>query len=331
MKRGTRWKSGPRIRIRDKCAGSSAAANQFWQTDLFTSSSSGKTGAYTWWPSWMTIAASSPAMGFTPANRRRWCWRNVLRTAMTAYGVPPEMLTDNGSQYVTWRGKSLFARELEKLGVHQIVASPRRPQGAGEDRNGSGVRCGANAWSRPCSWTWPRRVERIGLFIDYYNLQRPHQGIEGLVPADRFFYAAPEVLKTLKQRVAENARELARQGVPKPPLSDRPSGRSTVQCASRRSPRGAATRRPSAKRSNWCPALPRGARERHHLCHCLLSCVPTVRPRRSFSTRPRSGHGHVAARSVLPRQRRRVRATAGGCRATRGRRARRGCAGRGRR
>ena len=39
---------------------------------------------------------------------------------------------------------------------------------------------------------------RIGLFIDHYNFQRPHQGIDGLVPADRFFGAAPEVLRTLK-------------------------------------------------------------------------------------------------------------------------------------
>ena len=31
--------------------------------------------------------------------------------------------------------------------------------------------------------------QRIGLYIDYYNLQRPHQGIGGLVPADRFFFA----------------------------------------------------------------------------------------------------------------------------------------------
>ena len=59
---------------------------------------------------------------------------------------------------------------------------------------------------------------RIGLFIDYYNFQRPHQGIDGLVPADRFFGAAPEVLPTLKERVAANALELARHGVPKPPF-----------------------------------------------------------------------------------------------------------------
>jgi hypothetical protein len=38
------------------------------------------------------------------------------------------------------------------------------------------------------------------------------------VPADRFFGAAPEVLQTLKARVAANALELARHGVPKTPF-----------------------------------------------------------------------------------------------------------------
>jgi hypothetical protein len=59
---------------------------------------------------------------------------------------------------------------------------------------------------------------RIGHFIDYYNFQRPHQGIDGLVPADRFFGAASEVLATLRSRVAANALELARNGVPKAPF-----------------------------------------------------------------------------------------------------------------
>jgi hypothetical protein len=59
---------------------------------------------------------------------------------------------------------------------------------------------------------------RIGLFIDHYNFQRVHSGIDGLVPADRFFHAAPEVLATLKERVTANALELARHGVPKQPF-----------------------------------------------------------------------------------------------------------------
>ena len=51
-----------------------------------------------------------------------------------------------------------------------------------------------------------------------YNFQRPHQGIDGLVPADRFFGAAPEVRRTLEARVAANARDLARDGLPKAPF-----------------------------------------------------------------------------------------------------------------
>jgi hypothetical protein len=53
---------------------------------------------------------------------------------------------------------------------------------------------------------------------ELYNLQRPHQGIDGLVPADRFFGAAPEVLRTLRERVAANALELARNGRPSNPF-----------------------------------------------------------------------------------------------------------------
>ncbi len=54
--------------------------------------------------------------------------------------------------------------------------------------------------------------------LDWYNFQRTHSGIGGLVPADRFFGAAPEVLHALKDRVAANALELARNGLPKPPF-----------------------------------------------------------------------------------------------------------------
>src|SRR5262249_58927191 len=56
---------------------------------------------------------------------------------------------------------------------------------------------------------------RIGLFIDSYNFHRPHQGLEGLVPADRYFEAAPDVRETLQARVTANALDLARHGEPR--------------------------------------------------------------------------------------------------------------------
>jgi transposase InsO family protein len=141
----------------------------------------------------------------------------VLRAALASYSSPAEILTDNGSQYITWRGKSQFTKELEKRGIKQIVARPRRPQTLGKIERFWGT-----LW-RECIETsifldLADARQRIGLFIDYYNLQRPHQGIDGLVPADRYFGAAPEVLKTMKERVAANALELARHGVPKKPF-----------------------------------------------------------------------------------------------------------------
>ena len=141
----------------------------------------------------------------------------VLRAGIASHGSPEEILTDNGSQYVTWRGKSAFARELEKRGINQLVATPRRPQTLGKVERFWGT-----LW-RECVETavfidLEDARRRIGHFIDYYNFQRPHQGIGGLVPADRFFRAAPDVLKTLKARVAANARGLARDGVPKVPF-----------------------------------------------------------------------------------------------------------------
>jgi len=140
-----------------------------------------------------------------------------LRAALTSYGAPEEILTDNGSQYVTWRGKSQFTRELAKRGIEQIVARPRHPQTLGKIERFWGT-----LW-RECVETalfvdLGDAQRRIGLFIDHYNFQRPHQGIDGLVPADRYFGAATAVLKTLKARVAANALELARHGVPKQPL-----------------------------------------------------------------------------------------------------------------
>jgi len=138
----------------------------------------------------------------------------TLREGIASYGPPKELLTDNGTQYVTWRGKSQFTKECEKRGIRQIVAKPRRPQTLGKIERFWGSlwrECIEAAIFRDLG---DARV-RIGHFIDYYNFQRPHQGIDGLVPADRFFRAAPQLLETLKARAEANALDLARHGEPK--------------------------------------------------------------------------------------------------------------------
>jgi transposase InsO family protein len=143
--------------------------------------------------------------------------RETLLAAIANFGQPEEVLTDNGPQYVTWRGKSEFTRMLEQRGIRQVVGSPRHPETLGKIERFWGT-----LW-RECVETAVFRGlddarRRIGLFIDHYNFQRPHSGIGGLVPADRFFAAAPQVLATLKERVAKNAAELARDGMPRKPF-----------------------------------------------------------------------------------------------------------------
>jgi len=143
--------------------------------------------------------------------------RETLLAAIANFGAPEEVLTDNGTQYVTWRGKSEFTKVLEQRGIKQIVATPRHPETLGKVERFWGT-----LW-RECVETAVFRGlddarARIGLFIDHYNFQRPHSGVDGMVPADRYFAAAPQVLATLKERVAKNAAELARDGLPRKPF-----------------------------------------------------------------------------------------------------------------
>lgn len=141
----------------------------------------------------------------------------VFRAGIASYGAPQEVLTDNGTQYVTWRGKSRFAQECEKRGIAHIVARPRHPETLGKTERFWGTLWRECLEAAVFADLGEARV-RIGHFIDHYNFQRPHQGIDGLVPADRFFAAAPAVRATIQARVAANAVELARHGVPKAPF-----------------------------------------------------------------------------------------------------------------
>jgi transposase InsO family protein len=140
--------------------------------------------------------------------------REVFEAAIANFGPPEEVLTDQGPQYHTWRGKSEFHRLCEKRGIRQVVARARHPQTLGKIERFWGT-----LW-RECVEaavfsTLEEARQRVGWFIDHYNFQRTHQSLEGLVPADRYFSAAPEVLGTLKSRVAANALDLARHGTPR--------------------------------------------------------------------------------------------------------------------
>ncbi len=190
-----------------------ARPNQLWQTDLFTFVMKRENRRV------HLVAFMDDHSRFVVgyglhASSSGAMVREVFEAAVANYGAPEEVLTDNGSQYVTWRGKSAFSQLLERRGIRQIVARPRHPQTLGKIERFWGT-------------LWRECVERavfvgiddarrrIGLFVDHYNFQRTHSGIDGLVPADRYFAAAPQVLATLRSRVEANAKELAQHGMPR--------------------------------------------------------------------------------------------------------------------
>ncbi len=139
----------------------------------------------------------------------------ALKDGMARFGKPREVLTDQGRQYFAWRGKSEFQRFLKREGIAHVVARSHHPQTVGK-----------------CERLWEtlkreliERVELEGLadararlerFFVHYNHFRPHQGIGGLVPADRFFQAQDALRAALEQQLERNALALALEQAPPP-------------------------------------------------------------------------------------------------------------------
>jgi hypothetical protein len=66
--------------------------------------------------------------------------------------------------------------------------------------------------------------------VKYYNHKRPHQGIGGLCPADRYFEIQAELKKTIEHGIQENLLEMALRGKPRMPfyMVGRMEGQSVV-------------------------------------------------------------------------------------------------------
>ena len=153
----------------------------------------------------------------------------VYRTAVGEYGVPKEMLTDQGRQYANWRGKTRFQLELQKDRVHHLMSRPHHPMTLGKIE-----RFWKTIWEeflvRAQFGSFEEAQARVRLWVKYYNHRRPHQGLEGLCPADRFFEIQHELRKVMEQKVQENVLELALRGEPKDPfyMVGRMGGQSVV-------------------------------------------------------------------------------------------------------
>jgi transposase InsO family protein len=193
-----------------------AKPNQLWQTDLFTFVLK-RQNQRVYLVAFMDDHSRYIVSYGLHASQSTALVLETLRAGIASYGTPVEVLTDNGTQYVTWRGTSQFQHECRKRGIKQVVSSPRHPETLGKIERFWGTLWKECVQSAVFTDLADARI-RIGHFMDYYNFSRTHSGINGMVPSDRFFSATPAMLESLRARVAANALDLARNGVPKTPL-----------------------------------------------------------------------------------------------------------------
>ena len=141
----------------------------------------------------------------------------ALLAGIAAFGKPREVLTDQGRQYYAWRGKSQFQKLLDKEGIQHVVSRAHHPQTLGKaERLWKTIGC--EFWQRAKPQDLQDARERLAHFVMHYNHFRPHQGIGGLVPADRFFGAESTVRRSLEQRMSEHELRLALDAPPRRPV-----------------------------------------------------------------------------------------------------------------
>jgi len=185
-----------------------AEPNQLWQSDIFTFLLRRHHRLYV--TAFMDDYSRYVVSLVVAHHQRAPLVLEALARGIAEYGAPREVLTDQGRQYVSWRGHTDFEEELGRQGIRHIKSRPHHPQTLGKIE-----RFWKTLWDEFLSRTVFADFEdcqrRMGLFVQAYNFRRPHQGIGGAVPADRFFRAAPQVREAIEKGVVHNALALAKE------------------------------------------------------------------------------------------------------------------------
>ncbi len=205
-----RKKSSDRVRRFER-----ARPMQLWQSDITQ-----MTLAHQWMRVYLTVFMDDHSryiVGWRLQSRQTAeLVIDSFKEAVTRFGKPEEVLTDQGRQYFAWRGKSELEKLLEKEGIKHVVSRAHHPQTLGKcERFWETV--SNEFWTRAKPQDLEEARVRLKYFIDHYNHQRPHQGLDGQVPADRFFGIAQEVREVIEKTVEQNALNMALGELPRTP------------------------------------------------------------------------------------------------------------------
>lgn len=177
-----------------------AKPNELWQTDIMGFMLKGQYRVYLigFMDDYSRFMVSWGLYRFqTAANVQE-----VFRAGIEKHGLPKEVLSDNGRQYYTWRGKSQFTSMLTKLGIRHVRSRPYHPQTLGKIES---------FWRnllQECLMITPigsfeEAESKIGEYVEYYNFKRPHQGIGNLMPSDRYYSVEGQVEEIIRRNTQQ--------------------------------------------------------------------------------------------------------------------------------
>lgn len=120
---------------------------------------------------------------------------NALHHSIERYGKPQKLLTDQGRSFYSWSfEETLFQRYLHDMKIEHIVSDPHSPQTQGKvERMTQTVQ--QELLQKVRFKSYEHANSELEAYIHQYNYRRPHQGIGGLCPSDRFHSITDETNK----------------------------------------------------------------------------------------------------------------------------------------
>jgi transposase InsO family protein len=124
-----------------------------------------------------------------------------LATALRAYGVPQQILTDNGKVFTGRFGtpvvEVLFDRICRENGIEHLLTQPRSPTTTGKiERFHRAIR--TEFRTDRVFASLPDAQAELDAWVGDYNHHRPHQALDMATPAQRFQRPMPATVTPLR-------------------------------------------------------------------------------------------------------------------------------------
>lgn len=116
----------------------------------------------------------------------------MLHEACNRHGKPRKLLTDQGSGFYSWSARqTMFQQYLDDQRIEHLVGNRQSPQSQGKVERL--IQTLKKEWlGRSRFGSLAEAVLALAAYIRSYNYDRPHQGINGSRPADRFYGVVAE-------------------------------------------------------------------------------------------------------------------------------------------